>query len=199
MRGAELARGPVIGIERSRSGHVGIPHAPRVSERRSTRHRDAPCEVGLVQIRRQLGNHHRWRRREIVRVDDFEQPLRELWELCVELQLNAGGEERRTLHELLDIGVAHLDTVDPETRRELRELPGKLRAHVVQVVEFLVVVPEQTRIHFSLHAQGRGSGPRPSRNPRPYAAAARAARVAPRAHLGSGCSRRCADQAVTPP
>ncbi|MNC85903.1 hypothetical protein D3C83_15230 [compost metagenome] len=82
-----------------------------------------------------------------MRVDAFEQRLREARELGVELQVDARRHEADAFHQALDVGVGHLQPVHAEARRDLGELLGELRAHLAQVLQLEVVVLEQPRIH----------------------------------------------------
>ena len=85
-------------------------------------------QTGIAQVRRELGDEHRRRRREVMRIDDLEQRLREARKLRLELELNAGGEERDTLEQPLDIRIVDFEAVHPEARRYLWELFGELRS-----------------------------------------------------------------------
>jgi hypothetical protein len=86
-------------------------------------------------------------RGEVVGVDGFEEVVGEAWELGVELELNAGGEEGVALEEAFDIGVDAGEVLDAEAAGDLGKLAGELLGHGLEVAEFTVVVAEQPAIH----------------------------------------------------
>ena len=132
--GAELAR-------------RGVTLGQLAAEQAAARHLDAACQVAVAQIGLQLRDQHRRRGRQKLRVDDLEQALREARELGVELELHPAGQEGRALEQSLDVGVVHLDAVDAQPRGDLRELLRELGTHLAQVLQFLVVVAQQSRVH----------------------------------------------------
>ena len=112
---------------------------------------------GLVRVGLQLRHQHRRRRREVVRVDDFEQRLREARELGVELQLHARGQKPDAFEQPLDVGIGHLQPVHAEPGGDLRELLGELRAHLAQVLQLEVVVLQEARIHHATRDGARSA------------------------------------------
>ena len=125
----------------------GIGLAAIGTQHRAARQRDAACEVRFFELRPQLGYQHRRRRRQILRIDHFQQPLRKARELCVETQLHTRRHEGHALEQALDVRVGHFDAVHPESIGDLRKLTSELRAHLAQMLEFLVVVAQQPWIH----------------------------------------------------
>jgi hypothetical protein len=101
------------------------------------------CRVS--QRRLQLRHHHRRRGRQVVRVDDLEQPFGEARKFGVQLELHPGGQEREAFQQAFDIGVADLDAIHAQAGRDLRELLRELGTHLTQVLQFLVVVAKQSR------------------------------------------------------
>ena len=93
-----------------------------------------------------------WRGREVVRVDDLEQPLGEARELGVELELHARAEERGAFEQPLDVGIGDLDALHPQAAGDLGELLGELGSQLAEVAELAVVVVEETRIHVACRA-----------------------------------------------
>ena len=134
---AELARREIVAAEQA---------AHRAASRNGPL---AGGERGLLRIRLQLRNHHRWRRREIVRVDDLEQRLREPRKLCLELQLDARRHEAEAFEQPLDVGIGDLQAAHAKPGGNLRKLLGELGAHLAQVLQLEVVMLQEPRIHGS--------------------------------------------------
>src|SRR4051794_4520641 len=93
------------------------------------------------------GDRHGWSRRHVVRVDDLEQPFRELRELRVDLDLGAGGHEAERLDQPFDVGIRDLARLHSQARRDLWMLPPKLAGELAHVDQFVVVVFKQSWIH----------------------------------------------------
>ena len=162
----------------------GIALAELAAQRTAARDRHALRQVGIVRLRVEAGHQHAGCRRQEVWIDDLEQALGEARKLGVELELHPRGEEAGALEQPLDVGVGHLDAVDAEAGRDLGELAREFGAHLVQVLQFLVVVAQQARIHdggFRRSCRDRGSARRRSRGRRRCAAAIRSAPGAPTA------------------
>ena len=104
-------------------------------------------ERALGRIGLKVGHQHRRRRRQIVRVDDLQQMLGESRELVVHLELHPPRQEAETLQQPLDVGISALEPLQPQPPGDLRELAGEFPAQLAQVLEFSVVVFEQTGIH----------------------------------------------------
>src|SRR5258705_386255 len=117
----------------------------------------ARCQVRVAEIGLQLRDQHRRRRRQVVRVDDLEQRLREARELGIELQLDARGEEAEALEQPLDVGVGDLEAVHAEPRGNLRKLLRELRAHLAEMLQLEVVVLQQPRIHQATRVGARSA------------------------------------------
>jgi len=90
-----------------------------------------------------------------VRVDDFEQRLREPGKLGVDLQLHARREKADAFEQPLDVGIVHREAVHAEPGRDLRKLLGEFGAGLAQVVQLEVVVLQQAGIHHPTCAELR--------------------------------------------
>ena len=108
---------------------------------------EAVGQAALLVVGLQLHDHHRGRRRQVVRADHLEQVLGEPGELLVDLELHAGGEEGEALEEALDVGVGALERVEPQACRDFREVMGELATQLPQVAQLSAVVLEQASVH----------------------------------------------------
>ena len=88
----------------------------------------------------ELRDQHRRRRRQVVRVDDLEQRLREARELGVELELHARGQKADALEQPLDVRIGDLEAAHAEPRGDLGKLLRELGAHLAQMLQLEVVV-----------------------------------------------------------
>jgi hypothetical protein len=79
-----------------------------------------------------------------MRIDDIEQVLGEAWKFRINLELNSGGQERKSLEQPLDVRICAFVRSEPELARELGKLGGKLRSELAQVAELSVVVTKQS-------------------------------------------------------
>ena len=84
---------------------------------------------------------------EVMRVDDFEERLGEARELGVELELHPRRQERESLQQTLDIRVSDLDSAHAEAGSHLGVFLRELLAHFAQVLQLVVVVVGEPRIH----------------------------------------------------
>ncbi|MPM83396.1 hypothetical protein SDC9_130460 [bioreactor metagenome] len=90
---------------------------------------------------------HGGRGREIVRVDQLQQTLRETRKLRVHLELNAPRQQGETFQQPLHIRVGHLQALHAQTAGDLGMFLRKLLAQFADVGQFAVVIVEQTRVH----------------------------------------------------
>ncbi|MDR8727112.1 hypothetical protein FEQ05_03445 [Burkholderia pseudomultivorans] len=95
----------------------------------------------------QASDRDRRGRRDVVRVDDLEQPFREARKLRIELDLHARGHEAERFDQALDIRVRHFAGLHAEPPCDLRMRMRELGGELAHVNEFLVVVVEQSRVH----------------------------------------------------
>ena len=135
-------------IARGREFTVRRSIAPDVSEQsRAARQPETRYQAGLVGIWLELGDSHRRRGSQVMRVDDFEQMLGKTRKLFVDLELNASRHEREALQKTLDVGVRTFQPLQSEASGDLREIPCELTAHLANVLKFTVVIFEQPWIH----------------------------------------------------
>ena len=113
----------------------------------AARDRESAGQRGLVHRGKELGDHHRRGRGEIMRIGDLQQVLGEPRELGVELQANSRAEEADAFEQSLGVRVRDLGGVERQPRGDLRKLPRELRPHLPHVRELLVVIPEHARVH----------------------------------------------------
>src|SRR5690606_20670625 len=104
-------------------------------------------ECAFAEVRKELCDRHRWQRREVMRVHQLQQVLREARKLRVDLELNARRQKGEALEQPLDVRIRDLGALDAEPAGDLRELLRELRAHLPHVLELAVVIAQQTRIH----------------------------------------------------
>ena len=124
---------------------LALDHA--AAQDRVARQLVAGLQRTLVEVAVDLHHAHGGQRREEVRIDHLEQPLREARELGVHLELDARREEAEALEQPLDIRVADLDAAHAQAARDLRIALRELGTELVHVGEFAVVVVEQPRVH----------------------------------------------------
>ena len=134
MGAAELAGravgAPALGVHRAASRH-GVALLQAAFRERG----DQLCD--------RTGRH----RRQEGRIDHFHEVLGEIRVARIELELHARREKRDGFDQALDVRVGAIQTVHPEPCRDARIGFGKLRAHAAQVLEFPVVILEETGIH----------------------------------------------------
>lgn len=117
----------------------------------AARHLGAGRERGIVEVGLHLRDQHGRRRREVARVDELQQVLRELRVFRILLVVHARGEEGEALEQPLDVGVdafaAGHRAVQREPGGDLRMLARELRRGVADVQQLLPVVAEKSGIH----------------------------------------------------
>lgn len=136
LAGAEFACGLLAGRDR-RAQHA------------VTRNLEPLAEVAFPQAWTQARDGHRRRRRDVIRIGDFEQALREAGELGLELELRARGHEAERLDEPFYVRVRHFDALHAESARDLRVLRREFRGQLPHVGQFAVVVIEKLRVHIN--------------------------------------------------
>ena len=82
-----------------------------------------------------------------MRIDNAEQALRNLGELIVDLQVNPGSEEGKTLEQPLDVRVVAAVGLQLQTCGDFGMLLGKLRSHLPQEAQFALVVFQKIIAH----------------------------------------------------
>ncbi len=112
----------------------------------AARHQRAGGQRGVVEVGLELRDEHRRRGRQVARVDQLQQVLREARVLGVLLVVHAAGEEREAFEQALHVGVdafaAGRGLFQREPGRDLRMLARELRRGVADVQQFLPVVAE---------------------------------------------------------
>ncbi len=103
-----------------------------------------------TQVRSELHDRARGHGTQNVRIDEFQQMLREVRMTGIQLQLYARGEKREAFQQTLDIRVRALQPLYSEARGNTRIRLRELRARLANVLQFPVVVFEQPGIHVYL-------------------------------------------------
>ena len=138
LAGGEAAGGALAGLQAR-------------AHQAAARHRGAGGQRRVVEVRLQLRDHHRRRRRQVAGVDQLQQVLREARVLGVLLVVDARGEEREALQQALDVGVdafaARDGAVQGQARGDLRVLAREFSRRIADVQQFLAVVAEESGIH----------------------------------------------------
>jgi hypothetical protein len=111
-----------------------LAKAGQAAHHRVARHRMAGCRQIFRGIRRHLHHGHRGNRRQVVRIDHFQQVLGEHRILRVELELHACGEKRETFQQPFDVRVRALEAFHAEPAGDLRVRSRELRAHLAHVL-----------------------------------------------------------------
>jgi hypothetical protein len=114
------------------------------------RHRD-----GARQIRRtgHLHDRHGRNRRQVVRIEDVEERLRQFRQVVIELATDPGGEERERLDQTGDVRILNRVLTQAEAAGDLWVRFGKLRRQPADVVELPIVVGQQLVNHCRRHPQ----------------------------------------------
>jgi hypothetical protein len=119
------------------AGRIACHHTAQAAV---ARHRQAGGQRGLAQVRLQLHDCHGRQRRQIARIDHLQQVLGETREFGVELELHARGQKRKPLEQPLDIGIGAFQAFEAQSSGDLRELTRKFRAHVLYMLQLVLVI-----------------------------------------------------------
>ncbi len=101
----------------------------------------------VVQVRVQARYQHRRRGCQELRIDDFQQALREARKFGVQLQLYTTGQESKAFEQTFYVGVGDFQALHTQARCDLREGLRKFGTHLTQVAQFFVVVAQQPGVH----------------------------------------------------
>ena len=152
------AQGDRLDLDRPQRHRVGGAEAAGVALHRtrvdqgSRLHLERRGEVGAG---RQFDDRHRRDRRQIMRVEDFQQALRQLREIVVELAVDAGGDEGEALQQPLDVRIVGGFAGKAQPAGDLRMLLGEFGGQLAQIAEFAVVVGVQLVKHRAAPARSR--------------------------------------------
>ena len=80
-------------------------------------------------------------------IHHLQQVLREVGMAGIELELDAGGQERKTLQQALYVRISAFEPFQPQTGRDTRIRLREFRAHLTDELQLAVVVIEKARIH----------------------------------------------------
>ncbi|KPW78793.1 Marine sediment meta DNA [Pseudomonas syringae pv. coriandricola] len=107
----------------------------------------AAAQRTLVRVRLQLHDGHRGCGRQVVRIGDFQQVMGEGRVFGVQFELYASGQVSEPFQQALDIRICAIEARQGQTPGDFRVFPGELGGAFADVLQFLVVQPQQAGIH----------------------------------------------------
>ncbi len=141
----ERPQGDVVGRAIFAGGAIVL--ADQAAQGGVPRHGVAGKQPAFLQVGLHLHHGHRRHRRQVMRVDHFQQVLGEHRVLGIELQLDARRQEGEALQQAFDIGIGAFEAFQAKPTGDLRVLARELAAHLADVLQLPVVVAQQSRIH----------------------------------------------------
>ncbi len=137
------------------AARAGIASSKLTAYGAAARNTESTRQIAFGEVGAELRDDHRRRRCQIVRVDDFQQTFAKVRKLGGDLELNTRRQEGKALHQPLDVGIGDLDTVHAQPSGDLWKLEREFSPHFAQVLQFLVVIKQQSRVHVSYFVMSR--------------------------------------------
>src|SRR4051812_17912826 len=100
----------------------------------------AAGQFSALTIHLELHHHERRQRSHVLRIENVEQRLGDLWQIVGDAQLQPSGEEREAFEQALDVRIFAASRLELQPPRDLRISLGELGAQASQIGQLALVV-----------------------------------------------------------